>query len=57
MYYGIRDLDQFEKDLIEKEGIRHVKVEEDYTEIFRWLEQEKFEVVHLSFDIDVMDPI
>ena len=34
-----------------------VKVDDDYEEIFKWAEEQQLEVVFISFDIDVIDPL
>jgi len=50
-YVGIRDIDDFEAEVIRKKNIRHLGVEEvvDYI-------KELDGPIHISFDIDALDP-
>ena len=57
IYYGIRDLDDYEKIFISEKNIKVVKVEDDFTEIFKWLKEGEFDVIHMSFDVDAIDPV
>lgn len=56
-YFGIRDLDTYEKKLIEKENIQNITSEELNNNV----SLEKINIptnkIHLSLDVDVLDPI
>ena len=57
MYIGIRDLDPFEKDIIDNHQIKHVNVSEfndkKFNKIIKFLGDS---IYHLSLDIDSIDP-
>merc|ERR1712166_1323450 len=50
-YVGIRDIDEFEAEVIRKKNIRHLDVEA----MLKYI-HELDGPVHISFDIDAMDP-
>ena len=53
-YVGIRDLDNFEIEIIEKHNIRFQKCSElNVSDIVEWIGKDP---VHLSFDVDCLDP-
>lgn len=50
-YVGIRDIDDFEAEVIRKKNIRHLGVEE----VIEYIHELKGPI-HISFDIDALDP-
>ena len=61
LYVGIRDIDNYEKKVIESHKIKYISVNEIRTDIIRStykvLDFMGDNPVHVSFDVDVMDPI
>lgn len=61
MYVGIRDLDNYEKKVIDNFNIKYISVNEIRTDIIRStdkiLDFMSNNPVHVSFDMDVMDPV
>jgi arginase len=53
LYYGIRDLDQPEKDIIKKLQINHF---DKLDNLIEYLENNKKKFIHISFDVDSLDP-
>ena len=60
LYIGIRDIDNYEKKVIDKYGIQYISseevnnnVEESIDKINKFIEDKP---VHLSFDVDCMEP-
>jgi len=51
VYVGIRDIDDFEGEIIEKHSIKHYSVQEVINYI-----RKIDEPIHISFDIDALDP-
>ncbi len=60
LYIGIRDVDDFEQDIIRKHGIKYISCEQLNTKPYQYLNTIKefigSDPVHLSFDVDCMDP-
>ena len=61
MYIGIRELDEFESEIIKKYKIKHIKCgslnrypKESLNSIKKFINNDP---VHLSFDVDVLDPV
>lgn len=56
-YIGLRDLDNFEKDIIKKHKIKHLSVNDfnqrNFDQVLDFLHKSN---VHLSFDVDSIDP-
>ena len=50
-YFGIRDIDEFEEEVIKQEKIRVLKNINDICTICH-----KYENIHISFDVDSLDP-
>ena len=57
LYVGLRDLDDFEKDIIDKKNIKCVDVNtfnsRNFNDINNFIENSNY---HLSFDVDAIDP-
>jgi len=51
IYVGIRDLDQFEKDIISRYNIKHYTPQQTIEYI-----NTTSDVIHISFDVDALDP-
>ena len=52
IYVGIRDIDDFEGELIEKHNIKHYTV----PQVVDWIRENKNLPIHISFDVDALDP-
>jgi arginase len=49
---GIRDIDDFERETIDRHGIKHWDVQQ----VVDWMRANRNLPIHISFDIDVLDP-
>ena len=60
MYIGIRDIDNYEKDIIKKYDIKYLSVNQINNNLFESIKTINNFVgdkpIHLSFDVDCMDP-
>lgn len=52
MYVGIRDIDDWEAEIIEREKVKHFSVEQ----AVQWIKDNKDLPIHISFDVDALDP-
>lgn len=52
IYVGIRDIDDFEGEIIEKHNIKHYTV----AQVVDWIRKNKHLPIHISFDVDALDP-
>lgn len=52
MYVGIRDIDDWEAEIIEREKVKHFTVEQ----AVQWIKDNKDLPIHISFDVDALDP-
>ena len=60
MYIGIRDIDKYEKEIIDEKNIKYISCDEVNNNLDKSLDK-IFEFIgnnpiHLSFDVDCMDP-
>ena len=53
IYVGIRDIDDFERETIDKNNIKHWDVQTTVD----WLRNNRHLPIHISFDIDALDPV
>jgi len=51
IYVGIRDIDDWEREIIDKHNIRHFTVQQ----VVDWV-RENDDPIHVSFDVDALDP-
>lgn len=54
-YIGVRDIDPMEKKILDRLGIKYSK-HYDKNELDNWVSENKFEDLHISFDVDALDP-
>jgi arginase len=52
IYVGIRDIDDFEGDIIDKHNIKHYTPQQ----AIDWMRANKNLPIHISFDVDALDP-
>lgn len=52
IYVGIRDIDDWEAEIIEKNNVKHFSVEQ----AIQWIKDNKELPLHISFDVDALDP-
>ena len=61
LYVGIRDIDPFEQMIVEKYNINYITIEQIHSDIEKSLDKihnfSNNKPTHLSFDVDVLDPI
>ncbi len=53
IYVGIRDIDEFERETIEKHNIRHFTP----AQAIDFMVKNKSMPIHISFDVDALDPV
>lgn len=56
VYVGIRDLDPFEKDIIEKHGIMVLQEDSKKEDFDKFYDKINGKYTHVSFDVDSLDP-
>ena len=60
LYIGVRDIDPFEKEVMEKYNIKHISIEDIHNDIKSTIcdinSFVKNSPIHFSFDVDVLDP-
>jgi arginase len=60
MYIGIRDIDNYEKEIIKKYNIQYISVNQVNQNLYESIQKINNFIgespVHLSFDVDCMDP-
>lgn len=56
IYVGIRDLDPYETEVIDKYGIMVLQEDSSYDDFDRFYNRIRHGFTHVSFDVDVLDP-
>jgi arginase len=56
IYVGVRDLDPFEQEIIDKHNIMVIQEDSSHDEFDRFYNRIRNEFTHVSFDVDVLDP-